>query len=133
MFSRQSPKSSAYAAHVAALEKHGLVTYPGAGEVQLTEAGRARASRSFSIDSVEDLHHAWYSYLSDAEARILRALIDVYPAFVSREHLAELAGQSPKSSAYAANVATLQQLGAAEYPRAGYVRATELLFPGSPG
>lgn len=130
VFSRQSPKSSAYSGHVAHLEKRlGLVHYPTAGMVQLTEGGRDLAVPAFQIATAEDLHDAWYGYLEGAQRRILEAVIDAYPDDVDRNELAGLAGQSHRSSAYQGHVATLEQLGAVEYPEAGRVRATELLFP----
>lgn len=129
VFSRQSPKSSAYQAHVAKLEQGGLVTYPAAGEVSLTPDGRGIGSPSFTIRSAEDLHEAWFAYLNDPQTRILRALLEAHPADVDRDELAGMADQSHRSSAYQAHVATLQQLGAVEYPQPGRVRASELLFP----
>lgn len=129
LFSRQSPKSSAYQAHVAQLEQAGLVRYPKPGLVALTAEGAAIGSPEFEISTPADLHAAWLDYLEDAQARILRVLLDAYPTDIDRSELAELAGQSPRSSAYQAHVAQLAQLGAVDYPEPGRVRATELLFP----
>lgn len=134
VFADQSPKSSAYGGHVAALEQAGLVRYPQAGHVALTPAGRASASEVAPITTVDELHQAWLRYLPEAQGRILRHLIEhremyAAPLGVRREDLAGAVGMSPRSSAYSAHVAALQQLGLVEYPEPRRVAAADLLFP----
>lgn len=133
VFSGQSPRSSAYTAHLAALEQAGLVTYPEAGHARLTAAGQAIAPESAPIRSLDELHQAWFRYLPDPQVRMLRALIARYPGAYTRDDLATQTGQSPKSSAFAAHVSALAGLGLVWYPAPGEVAATELLFPAELG
>lgn len=138
VFSHQSPKSSSYTAHVAALKAEGLVDYPldRPGTVRLTERGLNVASSAVPDGdgrgrpaTLGDLHAAWRGYLPDAQRRILDAALDAHPESLGRAELAGRAGQSPTSSSYMAHVATLASLGLLEYPEPGRVRAGALLYP----
>lgn len=129
VLSKQSPKSSAYGAHVAALNSAGLIFYPGDGELALTDAGRASTPPPGRPPTRAELHRRWLGYLGDYEADLLRVLIDHHPWPLQRPQLAAKAGRSVNSSAFGAAVAALEQLGLASYPGKGAVKATELLFP----
>lgn len=133
VFSGQSPRSSAYDAHVSALKKAGVVDYPaGGGRVSLTASGRelaGGADRWTTPRSLASLHAAWFSRLPDAQGRILEVLLECHPAEVGRKELAGLAGASPRSSAYDAHVSALKSLSLIVYPRPGRVKAGDLLFP----
>jgi hypothetical protein len=140
VFSGQGPRSSAYAAHLAALRKQGYVQYPEPSRASLTSIGRTAALdlqeeetgeplRGERPRSLDGLHSAWYARLPEAQSRLLSVLIASYPGDVSHKELARLAGQSPNSSAYAAHRASLKRLGLIEYPRPGRARVTKLLFP----
>lgn len=129
VFSHQSPKSSAFMAHVAELQKTGLIDYPARGELAVTEEGSAMVRAPRPASTLEELHTRWLAYLGSAQARILEVLIAEYPGSLDRAMLAERAQQSPRSSAFMAHIATLTTLGAAQYPARGEVCATELLFP----
>ena len=129
VFSARGPKSSAFRDDVSTLKDLGLVDYPRAGEVCLTESGRKRVPGTSPVRSVEDLHEAWRRYLTESQWKIIEALIDIYPDAIEREALADRIGRGSLSSAYRDDIATLKQLGAAEYPSRGHVRASALLFP----
>lgn len=60
--------------------------------------------------------------------RILEALIGAYPDPIERTELAERAGASPTSSAYANNLGRLRTLGLIDYPDRGHVVALPVLF-----
>ena len=105
VLSKQSPKSSAYGAHVAALNSAGLIGYPGDGQLALTDAGRDLTGPPGPPPTQGELHRRWLGYLGDYEADLLRVLIDHHPWPLQRPQLAELAGRSANSSAFGAAVA----------------------------
>lgn len=129
VFANQGPKSSAFRDHLAALKETGMISYPSPGSVALDDEGWDAVPEPASPRSVEELHRAWYGRLPDAAGRIVAALVQSYPEGLSRERLAEASGQSPRSSAFRDRIAELRSLRLVEYPKTGYVRATELLFP----
>jgi hypothetical protein len=129
VFSEQSPKSSGFTNNLGRLRSMGLIDYPTGGRVCLTSEGRARAQSSVSIPDLASLHRSWFSKLSTPKVKILQALISRYPYALSKQALAELADQSATSSGYTNNLGSLRSLGLIDYPRGGYVAATELLFP----
>ncbi len=126
------PLTWGFANNLGALRSHGLIDSPAGGRVRLTEAGRALAAPAEAIGTLEDLHTAWERRLPRPQWRILRALIGVHPKAVSRGWLADESGQSATSSGFANNLGALRSLGLLDYPGAGMVAATELLFPPPP-
>lgn len=130
VFSDASPKSSAFANNLGFLRsQRGLIDYPRGGFVRLTDAGRAVADPGTAPHTLAELHEAWTSKLSGPQGRILAHLTLAYPAELTRDELADRAGASPGSSAYANNLGRMRSLGIIDYPSRGRVRATELLFP----
>ena len=128
VLSKQSPKSSAYGAHVAKLNALGLVTYTGGGRMALTDEGRRVSPPRPKPATPAELHRRWLEYLSTYEADLLKELIGAYPDALSRDELAKRAGRSVDSSAFGAAVSGLKKLGLAEYPQGGQVVASELLW-----
>jgi hypothetical protein len=126
----RSTSGGTFAANIAVLVDRGLAEIPMAGRVVLTEAGHQAAPAPAEIRTRAQLHDRWLALLSDAESRILAALIDSYPEPLSRPELGERTGYTSTSGGvFAANVAKLVEMRAAEIPRPGRVRASELLFP----
>jgi hypothetical protein len=128
-----SPKSSAFSNNVSRLSSLGLVTYPVQGRLSLTDSGRAAANETDRPHDVREIHDAWRNCpaFDPAHVRILNALIEAYPAALSRDELAQRAGASAASSAFSNNVSRLSSIGVAEYPDKGMVRARQAtLFPG---
>lgn len=125
----QSPRSSGYTNNLGRLRTLGMIEYPTGGVVTLTDRGRELATCLAAITSVTELHAAWFAKLSNPQARILRALIHIYPRALRRSELADAAGQSATSSGYTNNLGMLRGLGLLDYPRGGEVVATGLLFP----
>ena len=67
--------------------------------------------------------------LDGPEAKILRALIAIYPGSVSREELGQGLGYTnTRSGGFSEPLGKLIRLGLAEAPERGRVRATALLF-----
>lgn len=128
VFSDASPTSSSYGNNLGALRSLGLIDYPRAGEVALTEEGRKLANAEASFSTLQELYQAWYTKLSSPQVRILEQLVASRGEIIDRTELAEKAGASATSSSYGNNLGTLRSLGLIDY-RSGGVYATDLLFP----
>ena len=63
-----------------------------------------------------------------AKARIIDALVDVYPEALPKDELADRAGASAASSSYTNNLGSLRSLGLIDYPAPGCAVATPVLF-----
>lgn len=122
-------KSSAFNNNRSRLHAAGYIDYPSAGRMQLTDAGHAIAPPPILPPTNEALHEAILSKVTPAHGRLLRVLIDTYPTELPLKEFAERAGTSITSSAFNNNRSWLRARGLADYPRTGYVRATQLLFP----
>ena len=129
VLSGQSPRSSAFSAHVASLSTAGLIGYPREGFVGLTEAGRRLVPTPEQPTTLKELHRRWNTYLKPYEAALLAPLLECHPWPLSREQLGKLAERSPTSSAFSDALASLKSLGLADHPAKGRVKATDLLFP----
>ncbi len=126
---KTSTKSSAFDNNRSRLRAGGYIDYPSSGRVQLTPAGRAIAPPPDLPPTNEALQDAILGKVTPAHGRLLRVLIESYPDEVSLEDFAKQAGTSTTSSAFDNNRSWLRARGLAEYPRTGFVRATQLLFP----
>lgn len=124
-----STKSSAFDNNRSRLRAGGYIHYPSNGRVALTAAGRAITPPPELPPTNDALHEAVFQQLTPVLGRMLRPLIDAYPGELSLEDLAKQAGTSTSSSAFDNNRSWLRARGLADYPRTGYMRATELLFP----
>lgn len=124
-----SPKSSGYANNLGAMRAKGLIDYPAGGCAALTDDGRRIANFPDRAPTLQELHASWLRIVTRPQAAILEPLIDRFPASVTKDELAVLAGVSPLSSGYANNLGYLRTLGAIAYPQKGAVAATDILFP----
>jgi hypothetical protein len=121
--------SSAFNNNRSRLHAAGYIDYPLAGHVRLTDIGHAIAPPPSIPSTTEALHGAILGKVMPAHGRLLRVLIDAYPTELPLEEFANRAGTSVTSSAFNNNRSWLRARGLAEYPRTGFVRATQLLFP----
>ncbi|MER9961690.1 hypothetical protein NKJ72_12095 [Mesorhizobium sp. M0045] len=128
-FADASPKSSAFANNLGSLRSSGVIDYPGQGTVALTDVGR-NAVPERNAPTHEHIMGLVAGKLTPALRRMLDAAVAVYPGAISTADLAEAAGASPTSSAFANNRGRLRSLGLIDYPSSGQVRAADLLFPG---
>jgi hypothetical protein len=126
---KTSSKSSAFGNNRSRLRAGGYIDYPRTGCMALTEAGRAVAPPPELPRTNEALHEAILQKISPVLGRMLRVLIEAYPRDLPLDELATRAGTSPTSSAFGNNRSWLRARGLATYPRTGFARATELLFP----
>jgi len=124
------PKSGGYNNNLSSLRTQGLIDYPCPGLVCLTDSGRSIAQIDNPISSIEDLQQSWLKIVkSDSQRDILEYLISIYPNDVSKIELAETVGKSPGSGGFNNNLSALKTLGAIIYPKQGFAKASELLFP----
>lgn len=126
---KTSTKSSAFDNNRSRLRSGGYIDYPSPGYVKLTDVGRSLAPPPDLEPTNEALQGAILEKVPPALGRLLRVLIDAYPEEVSLEEFAKGAGTSTSSSAFDNNRSWLRARGLADYPRTGFVRATQLLFP----
>lgn len=124
-----SPKSSGFEKAVSRLSALDLVHYPSAGDVALTELGRAAATPPETAVTLRELHASWFRILEPRHVRILEPLMKCYPRALSREELAQRSEYSAASSGYEKAISRLNSFGLVTYPQPGHVAATELLFP----
>lgn len=128
VYADSKPKSSGYTNNLGALRSLGLIDYPASGKVALTPQGREMTTASQPM-TIATLHEAWYRKLPNPQTLILKELIKIHPDSLSRQALADQIGQSPISSGYNNNLGALRSLGLIDYPRPGWIVATQLLFP----
>jgi uncharacterized protein len=128
-FVGQAAEGGAFQNKLGAMRTAGLVEYPGGGLVGLTDAGRRAANWPESDPTRAQLHDAVRGFLPPAQWKLLKLLIDIYPDSCSREELAEAAGEAASGGAFQNKLGRLRTLGFVEYPRQGFVAATDLLFP----
>lgn len=126
---KTTTKSSAFDNNRSFLRSRGYIEYPASGRVQLTEIGHRVAPAPTLPPTNAALQEAILEMVTPAHGRMLCALIEAYPREVSLEDWAKQAGTSTTSSAFDNNRSFLRARGLASYPRTGFARATELLFP----
>jgi hypothetical protein len=124
-----SPTSGGYFNNLGRLRSAGLIEYPQGGTVALTDAGRKLANQPTKKATLEDLHASWLAIVPAPQAAILGALIEIYPASIPKDDLADRVGVSRTSGGFFNNLGRLRTLGAIEYPNRGEARATDILFP----
>lgn len=123
------PNAKSYANAMGGLRTSGRVEYPAGGSVRLTDNGRAIAENSLTISTLEELHDVWRDKLGNVATRILNPLIDAYPDDVDTAAVADSAGYHPNAKSFANMKGRLRTLGLIDYPGAGRMAATKVLFP----
>ena len=123
------PTSGAYFNNLGALRSAALISYPRAGTVALTDAGRETADPGTAPGTAGELQALIRAKVSPAKWRLLEVLIGVYPKPLSKDDLAARAGARETSGAYFNNLGSLRSLGLVDYPSPRCVALT----PGQPG
>jgi hypothetical protein len=126
-----SPRSGTYEKDLGALRKAELIFYPEPGRVQLTEHGRGVSEPADAL-SLSEFHAMVFGLLPPRRQKIARALIEVHPASLTREELAERVGVSTRSGTYEKDLGAMRTASLVVFPQPGHVRATDLLFPPLP-
>ena len=130
LIAEASPRSSAFANNLGALRNQlGLIDYPAGGRVQLTDPGRELADPGAAPRTVEEMHRFVAGLVGRAKWRLLEQLIAVYPYAMDKAELADRAGASTTSSAFANNLGALRNgFALIDYPGPGQVVALPILF-----
>lgn len=113
------------------LRSAGLIDYPAAGTVTLTDTGTALATPADIEESTEGLQAAVFGRLAEPERRVLAGIIAAYPDPIGKQDAGERAGYTvgPKVGGTFGNIlGRLRTLGLIDYPSPGFVAATDLLF-----
>jgi len=124
--SGQSPKSGSYAQNLAALRSRNLIETVADG-IALTKEGRVVTPKPDKPATLDAYHRSWKSFLTLTQGRMLDRLIALHPNSVTREQLANLTNQSPKSGSFAQNLAKLRSFQLIEGSKE--ITAADLLFP----
>jgi hypothetical protein len=103
------------------LSSKGLVTYPDAGRVAMTEVGRKAAPAA----ALGDLHEAVRAILTGPQRTAFDALLRLGEA--SREDLCATVGWNPTSGHPKNVLGSMSSMELVEYPRPGFVRLVEWL------
>lgn len=123
-----SAKSSAFGNNLGRLRTHGLIDYPGGGQVKLTAEGRTRASDVEAPCTTEEMLASCLGILTGPQGRILRALHEAFPNALTREEVAANAEASASSSAFGNNLGAIRTAGMLVYPERGQVKCADWLF-----
>jgi hypothetical protein len=124
-----SPTSGGYKNPKSAARSAGLIEYPSAGLLALTDAGRPFASVPEAPAHVDELHRRVNERLTGPQRAILAPLLKCWPDEMSNDDLAAAAGYSPMSGGYKNPKSSLRTLAVVDYPSAGQIRASNWLFP----
>lgn len=110
------------------LHSWGFVKYGGNGTMRLTEEGRARANAPPDTRTTEAMHRSLLGRLPGPLARMMRVLLDKYPAPMSIEDLAAATNYTVNGTFNNAK-SRLRTMGLADYPERGMIVAQHYLFP----
>lgn len=125
-----NPRSGGFTGPMGRLSELGLIQYPRTGFVSLTDTGKAQAVFSGNVQTVEDLQERIIAKVGGPRGRILKELIALYPKWADKEELGQKLGYTnPRSGGFTGPLGSLSKLGLIQYPQAGQVTASDLLFP----
>jgi len=110
------------------LKVAGLIEYAG-DRMRLTTEGALLANQPAGDVSGAALRQRVFDKLPGPESKIYSVLIDRWPHAVPQDELAQLAGYSAGGGAFNNPRSRLRTLGLIDYPRAGFCRARDILFP----
>ena len=124
------PGGGAFNNTLGSLRSAGLIEYPSAGEVSLTEEGSMKAETVNMPLTNEALHRAVMEKLSGPQRRVLQPLIDRYPLDMDVHELADDSGYEVGGGAFNNTRGSLRSLGLIDYPGPGRAVALPVLFVG---
>jgi hypothetical protein len=125
------PKGGRFANLLGGLRRDGLVEYPQAGQIALTDAGRALGRDPGLPRTDEALHAAVLARLDEPQGRLMRPILAAWPNRISRADVAAEADYDAAGGRFANLIGSLRTLGLIEYPAPGQAKARDILFPQS--
>lgn len=105
-----------------------LVEAAGTGAVRLTEAGRQAANSPGAAPTTAELHRRIEAVIEPRQWRMLERVIREWPGTITRQALAEYTGHEPTGGGFRNILGSVSGLGFITSPRAGEVRAADILF-----
>jgi len=121
--------SKSFANARGALRSAGMLDYPTAGAMQLTDIGRGQAAQVAVPISVEELQSRIIDLLGGTIAKVVKESIKVYPDALPVDELARRCGYENIASKSFANArGRARTLGLITYPASGTVKAASILF-----
>lgn len=113
-----SAKASTIGVILSNLRRAGLIE-PGNQPVRATAAGLTAAGGVQDLPTGAALLEHWFSHsrVGEGERKVLQALIDAYPAEMSKDDLCEATGYSPIASTVGVILSKLRKLGLVEKNR----------------
>jgi uncharacterized protein len=122
-------RSKGFSNSIGSLRSAGLIDYPSADTIALTDAGRAQAQAPERPSTTDELHGRVIRLLGGSHGRILGRVIEAYPEPIAREQLAAETGYTHlRSKGFANAIGRLRSLGFIEYPQRDLVAAKPVLF-----
>jgi hypothetical protein len=117
---------------LSALRTAGIVDYPSAGEISLTELGTTLITEVPAIGSNADLHQYWMEKrrppLQPRYVKLLEILLRAYPNCIEKNALAASA-ERENDGGFRNDLSAMRTLGIIDYPKTGHAVASENLFP----
>lgn len=126
-----NPKSGGFTEACGRLRGTGHVDYPDGDTITATDSGLRHANKPTAPSSSRDLQEHIIRMIGGTEAKILRQLIDCYPASMERASLGQAVGYgNPKSGGFTEAMGRLRGLGFVDYPNGQEIVALPTLFIG---
>lgn len=129
MLAKYSASSGGFKNLKGGMRSKGLIEYPSPGTMMLTAAGRALANTPDGDVTDEEMQRRVFETLSEPQKRILSPLISSWPEALTTAQVAEAAKYEPTSGGFKNLKGGLRTLGLVDYPTAGLMKASDLLFP----
>lgn len=125
---RYKPGTGAFQNALGRLRTGGLVAYPSAGDVDLTDSGRATARAPDAPLDAVGMQAMVRERIDGPMRRCLDPLIEAYPQSLARENLAADAGYTAGTGAFQNALGRLRSLELIDYPDKGHAVALPVLF-----
>lgn len=123
-----SPKGSRLRNIKSEASSAGLVTYPAAGRVRLTDEGLATATVPSAPPTAAELRRTVQSVLTPSQRGLFDVLLEAWPNPMDNDELGAAVGLESTGSRLRNLKAQLSSRGLIEYPQRGQAKAVDWLF-----